>query len=169
MMVIFFFYFSINVLTMNMLYFCHQQNDRQERIHIWEGKEDKRVQPEIKSCRSSKHLTFGMWHHHRGYVSNFLVRQPHLSTCNHGNLFKSILFLKRKQQKWQCIVSIICFKHLNENQLKRGIECSEAWNCKPRKYMITWFVCTNLSHNLHSKVIDKIRCVLLFSSNILSQ
>ena len=28
--------------------------------------------------RIGKSRSFGMWHHHRGYVSNFLVRQPHL-------------------------------------------------------------------------------------------
>ena len=28
--------------------------------------------------RIGKSQSFGMWHHHRGYVSNFLVRQPHL-------------------------------------------------------------------------------------------
>ena len=28
--------------------------------------------------RIRKSWSFGMWHHHRGYVSNFLVRQPHL-------------------------------------------------------------------------------------------
>ena len=28
--------------------------------------------------RIGKSRSFGMWHHHQGYVSNFLVRQPHL-------------------------------------------------------------------------------------------
>ena len=40
---------------MNVLYFYNEQNDRQERIHIWERKEDKRVQPMSESWRNIKH------------------------------------------------------------------------------------------------------------------
>ena len=40
------------------------------RIGVWASRS---YQEQIAKSRS-----FGMWHHHRGYVSNFLVRQPHL-------------------------------------------------------------------------------------------
>ena len=40
------------------------------RIGVWASRS---YQERIGKSRS-----FGMWHHHRGYVSNFLVRQPHL-------------------------------------------------------------------------------------------
>ena len=30
------------------------------------------------NVRTGESGAFGMWHHHRGYVLNFLVRQPHL-------------------------------------------------------------------------------------------
>ena len=40
------------------------------RIGVWASRS---YQEQIGKSRS-----FGMWHHHRGYVSNFLVRQPHL-------------------------------------------------------------------------------------------
>ena len=40
------------------------------RIGVWASRS---YQERIGKSRS-----FGMWHHHRGYVSNFLMRQPHL-------------------------------------------------------------------------------------------
>ena len=40
------------------------------RIGVWASRS---YQEQIAKSRS-----FGMWHHHRGYISNFLVRQPHL-------------------------------------------------------------------------------------------
>ena len=40
------------------------------RIGVWASRS---YQEQIAKSRS-----FGMWHHHRGYVSNFLMRQPHL-------------------------------------------------------------------------------------------
>ena len=40
------------------------------RIGVWASRS---YQERIGKSRS-----FGMWHHHRGYISNFLVRQPHL-------------------------------------------------------------------------------------------